>query len=100
MLKMMVGNNLKDSQLQQIVDKTIMYHDADNDGALTFDEFCDVSKMAKGTLCCRSSKTQKSTRKWCWSTSEADCLLSDDCWYAARLLISISSFAPVSHHTV
>ncbi len=29
-LKMMVGNNLKDQQLQQIVDKTIM--EADQDG--------------------------------------------------------------------
>jgi serine/threonine-protein phosphatase 2B regulatory subunit len=29
-LKMMVGNNLKDQQLQQIVDKTIM--EADKDG--------------------------------------------------------------------
>ena len=26
-LKMMVGNNLKDSQLQQIVDKTILMYD-------------------------------------------------------------------------
>jgi hypothetical protein len=26
-LKMMVGNNLKDTQLQQIVDKTILFHD-------------------------------------------------------------------------
>ena len=26
-LKMMVGNNLKDSQLQQIVDKTIIMYD-------------------------------------------------------------------------
>jgi hypothetical protein len=24
---MMVGNNLKDTQLQQIVDKTILFHD-------------------------------------------------------------------------
>ncbi|OQV15999.1 Calcineurin subunit B type 1 [Hypsibius exemplaris] len=31
-LKMMVGNNLKDLQLQQIVDKTIMYADKDGDG--------------------------------------------------------------------
>ena len=27
MLKMMVGNNLKDTQLQQIVDKTILLYD-------------------------------------------------------------------------
>ncbi|KAG9015034.1 Calcineurin subunit B [Tulasnella sp. JGI-2019a] len=38
-LKMMVGNNLKDSQLQQIVDKTIMEADRDGDGKLNFEEF-------------------------------------------------------------
>uniref|UniRef100_A0A8R1XZI1 EF-hand domain-containing protein n=1 Tax=Onchocerca volvulus TaxID=6282 RepID=A0A8R1XZI1_ONCVO len=41
-LKMMVGNNLKDNQLQQIVDKTILFHDKDGDGKISFDEFCDV----------------------------------------------------------
>lgn len=38
-LKMMVGNNLKDQQLQQIVDKTIMEADEDKDGKISFDEF-------------------------------------------------------------
>ncbi|CAO3589762.1 unnamed protein product [Absidia cylindrospora] len=38
-LKMMVGNNLKDNQLQQIVDKTIMEADKDMDGKISFDEF-------------------------------------------------------------
>lgn len=38
-LKMMVGTNLKDAQLQQIVDKTIMEADKDGDGKLSFDEF-------------------------------------------------------------
>lgn len=38
----MVGNNLKDNQLQQIVDKTILFHDKDGDGKISFDEFCDV----------------------------------------------------------
>ncbi|CAD6583457.1 MAG: Calcineurin subunit B [Cyphobasidiales sp. Tagirdzhanova-0007] len=38
-LKMMVGNNLKDQQLQQIVDKTIMEADQDGDGKIDFDEF-------------------------------------------------------------
>ena len=33
-LKMMVGNNLKDTQLQQIVDKTIVYADKDGDGKI------------------------------------------------------------------
>lgn len=42
-LKMMVGNNLKDTQLQQIVDKTILFADKDEDGRISFDEFCSVS---------------------------------------------------------
>merc|ERR1711963_148206 len=41
-LKMMVGNNLKETQLQQIVDKTILLYDKDNDGKISFDEFCRV----------------------------------------------------------
>lgn len=39
-LKMMVGNNLKDAQLQQVVDKTIIYADRNGDGKISFDEFC------------------------------------------------------------
>ena len=42
-LKMMVGSNLKDTQLQQIVDKTILFADKDEDGKIGFDEFCGVS---------------------------------------------------------
>ena len=41
-LKLMVGSNLKDTQLQQIVDKTIIYADKDGDGRVSFDEFCAV----------------------------------------------------------
>ncbi|XP_022332142.1 calcineurin subunit B type 1 [Crassostrea angulata] len=41
-LKMMVGNNLKDTQLQQIVDKTIIHADTDGDGKISFEEFCAV----------------------------------------------------------
>ena len=41
-LKMMVGNNLKDGQLQQIVDKTIMEADRDGDGKISFEEFTKV----------------------------------------------------------
>ncbi|OJJ04673.1 hypothetical protein ASPVEDRAFT_86056 [Aspergillus versicolor CBS 583.65] len=41
-LKMMVGNNLKDVQLQQIVDKTIMEADKDGDGKISFEEFTDM----------------------------------------------------------
>ncbi|XP_060553028.1 calcineurin subunit B type 1 isoform X2 [Ruditapes philippinarum] len=41
-LKMMVGSNLKDHQLQQIVDKTIIHADSDGDGKISFEEFCAV----------------------------------------------------------
>lgn len=41
-LKMMVGSNLKDQQLQQIVDKTIMEADLDGDGKISFEEFSKV----------------------------------------------------------
>ncbi len=40
---MMVGNNLKDTQLQQIVDKTILFADKDEDGKISFDEFVAVT---------------------------------------------------------
>ncbi len=45
-LKMMVGSNLKDQQLQQIVDKTIMEADLDHDGKISFAEF---QKMVENT---------------------------------------------------
>ena len=38
-LKMMTGSNLTDQQLQQIVDKTIIYLDKDADGKISFEEF-------------------------------------------------------------
>jgi len=38
-LKMMVGNNLKDVQLQQIVDKTMIQFDSDGDGKISYEEF-------------------------------------------------------------
>ncbi|WBW74934.1 serine/threonine protein phosphatase PP2B (calcineurin B) regulatory subunit [Schizosaccharomyces osmophilus] len=41
-LKMMVGNNLREDQLQQIVDKTIMEVDKDCDGKISFEEFKQV----------------------------------------------------------
>lgn len=43
-LKMMVGNNLKDWQLQQLVDKSILVLDKDGDGRISFEEFSDVVK--------------------------------------------------------
>jgi serine/threonine-protein phosphatase 2B regulatory subunit len=42
-LKTMVGDNLEDVQLQQLVDRTIMQGDADHDGKLTFEEFAKVT---------------------------------------------------------
>ncbi|RKF76274.1 Calcineurin subunit B [Golovinomyces cichoracearum] len=45
-LKMMVGNNLKDLQLQEIVDKTIMEADLDGDGKISFEEF---TRMVENT---------------------------------------------------
>jgi Ca2+-binding EF-hand superfamily protein len=50
---MMVGNNLKDTQLQQIVDKTILFADRDEDGKINFEEFCSVSKYVQ-IVCIRS----------------------------------------------
>ncbi|XP_006911571.1 calcineurin subunit B type 2 [Pteropus alecto] len=41
-LKMMVGGNLKDWQLQQLVDKTIIILDTDGDGKISFEEFSAV----------------------------------------------------------
>lgn len=38
-MKMMVGKNLQDQELQQIVDKTMMEADDDGDGRLSFAEF-------------------------------------------------------------
>merc|ERR1719427_1492237 len=38
-LKMMVGNNLLDKQLQDIVNKTIMYADKDADNKISYTEF-------------------------------------------------------------
>lgn len=48
-LKMMVGNNLNDVQLQQIVDKTVIEADKDKDGLISFEEFVNVcSECARG----------------------------------------------------
>lgn len=42
-LKMMVvGTNLRDTQSQQIVDKTIIHANADGGGKISFEESCDV----------------------------------------------------------
>ena len=41
-LKVMVGSNLRSTQLQQIVDKTILYADKNEDGKVSFEEFCAI----------------------------------------------------------
>ena len=41
-LKMMVGNNLTDVQLQQLVDRTIIKADEDYDGKISYEEFCKM----------------------------------------------------------
>ena len=38
----MVGDHLKSSQLQQVVDKTMRSVDADEDGKISFEEFCKL----------------------------------------------------------
>lgn len=47
-LKMMVGSNLKDNQLQQIVDKTILALDKDSDGMINYKEFTDIIAQGNG----------------------------------------------------
>lgn len=55
-LKMMVGNNLKDIQLQQIVDKTIMEADKDGDGRISFEEFTGMVESTDVNLSMTLSK--------------------------------------------
>ena len=45
---MMTGSNLTDQQLQQVVDKTIIYLDKDSDEKISFKEFKHVIEM-RGT---------------------------------------------------
>ena len=53
-LKMMVGTNLNDVQLQQLVDRTIVKADTDFDGKISFEEFCvmvrDLDVVEKLTI--------------------------------------------------
>ena len=50
-LKTMVGSNLTEKQLQEIVDKTIYYADKDGDGKISFDEFAEVRLFLVQPLC-------------------------------------------------
>ena len=45
----MTGKNLSDTQLQQIVDKTINYLDKDSDGKISYEEFRQLVQH-KGSL--------------------------------------------------
>lgn len=47
----MVGSNLTEKQLQEIVDKTILYADKDGDGKINFDEFCEVRLSSLYSVC-------------------------------------------------
>lgn len=62
-LKMMVGSNLKDQQLQQIVDKTIMEADLDRDGKISFEEF---AKMVENT----DVSMSMTLGMWFWAAME------------------------------
>lgn len=65
-LKMMVGSNLKDQQLQQIVDKTIMEADLDRDGKISFEEF---TKMVENTDVSMSMTLGRSWSRKTWTQS-------------------------------
>lgn len=43
-LKIMVGNNLTDIQLQQLVDRTIIRGDEDFDGKINYEEYKKIAK--------------------------------------------------------
>jgi len=46
-LKILVGDNLTDIQLQQLVDRTLIAADKDMDGKISFEEFCEYCKDMK-----------------------------------------------------
>ena len=73
---MMVGTNLKDVQLQQIVDKTILIADTDGDGKISFEEFSAVRlifgliyrvRYFRGRV---SSFNKSKSRKHCFLASD------------------------------
>lgn len=46
-LKILVGDNLTDIQIQQLVDRSIIMADKDLDGKLSYDEFSEFCKDMK-----------------------------------------------------
>lgn len=62
-LKMMVGNNLKDQQLQQIVDKTIM--EADKDGWVAVNASSEDAWLIEINVSeVMADSTLKSSKRW------------------------------------
>jgi Ca2+-binding EF-hand superfamily protein len=43
-IKILIGNNLTNNHIQQLVDRTIILVDKDLDGKISFDEFCEFIK--------------------------------------------------------
>lgn len=86
-LKTMVGNNLTDKQLQQIVDKTILYADKDGDGKISFDEFCGVRATYMALILCSL-----------WISYSKKVVLNNNCISAQILkyLFSRASHLPTS----
>ena len=48
-MKILVGDNLTDIQIQQLVDRTLLAADKDMDGKISYDEFCEYCKDMKIT---------------------------------------------------
>jgi len=48
LMKMMIGNELSEQQIAEIVDKTLLDLDEDKDGKLNFDEFAKVLLSSVG----------------------------------------------------
>ena len=46
-LKMLVGDNLTDIQIQQLSDRTLIAADKDLDGKISYEEFCNFTKDIK-----------------------------------------------------
>lgn len=84
-LKMMVGNNLKDVQLQQIVDKTIMEADKDGDGKISFEEFTDMVENTDVSLSMTLSMFPDTVYTLFAGLRFADCFV-DQIWGGFRVV--------------
>ena len=47
MVKLLVGNSMNDISIQQIVDRTLIAADKDQDGLISFEEFVEFAKNAQ-----------------------------------------------------